>query len=187
MHLAIAAAALMWATAHAGVTERAEFDYKRGILEYSFIALVEGSSNIVRAIITDYDRLHRLNEHIVESRVVERFDTHRLRRRLLMNYCILFYCVDLDFVEDIEETPATITMTVVSEAGNFEGGVASWRIEAVDETHTRVFMNAKQTPRFWIPPLIGPALLKRVFVKEVHKTRINLERIVKTMALEAAP
>ena len=182
MRLAIVALTLLWATALAGVTERAEFDYSRGTLDYSFIALIEGSSNAVRAIITDYDRLYRLNKHIVESRVVERYGPHRLKRRLLMNYCFLLYCVDLDFVEDVEETQETITTTIVPEEGNFEDGVATWRIESVDENHTRVIMSAKQTPGFWILPLIGPMILKRVFIKEVRDTSVNLERIVKTTA-----
>ena len=182
MRLAIGALALLWATALAGVTERAEFDYSRGTLTYSFVALIEGSSKAVRAIITDYDRLIRLNEHIVESRVVERYGPHRLKRRLLMNYCILFYCIDLDFVEDVEETQATITTTIIPDEGNFDDGVATWRIESVDEAHTRVIMNAKQTPDFWIPPLIGPMILKRVFINEVRDTSVNLERIVKTAA-----
>lgn len=182
MRLAIVAWSLLWATALAGVTERAEFDYHRGRLDYSFTALIKGSSHAVRAIITDYDRLYRLNEHIVESRVVERYGPHTLKRRLLMKYCILAYCIDLDFVEDVEETSETITTIIVPEEGNFEAGVVVWRIEPVDETHTRVTMSAKQTPGFWIPPLIGAMILKHVFVKEVRETGINLERIVKSAA-----
>ena len=172
----------MSVTAFAGVTERAEINYKRGTFNLTFIALIEGSSDAVRAIVTDYERMHQLNKHITESRVIERYGPNTLKRALVMKYCILIFCFDMDFVENVEETPDTVTTTIIPEESTFKDGIAVWRIESVDATHTRMSVIATNTPRFWIPPLIGPMILKRAFLKEARATGANLERIAKTTA-----
>ena len=51
-----------------------------------------------------------------------------------------------------------------------------WRLEPLDETTTRISVEANQTPDFWIPPVIGPLVFKRAFVREVRETGRNIER-----------
>ena len=86
------------------------------------------------------------------------------------------------FVETVEETAGTVTATIVPEESTFKKGFVEWRIVLVSESHTRLEVRAKQAPDFWIPPLIGPAILKRLFLQEVRDTVTNLERVVKATA-----
>ena len=80
------------------------------------------------------------------------------------------------------EAPGHIVTTVVPGESNFADGRAEWLIEAVDDSHTRISVNARQTPTFWIPPVIGPMLLRHVFLREVQETRSNIERIAQSAA-----
>lgn len=163
--------------AAAGTTERAEIRFEGRTYSYTFTALLDGSSEAVRAVVTDYDRLGRINDDIIESRVLERYGPGHLKRVLRMKHCLLVFCFDFDFVETVEETGERIATTIVPQESNFEDGVAEWRIEPVGERATRITVHATQTPGFWIPPVIGPFLLKRVFIKEINETCVNIERL----------
>jgi len=182
MRLTAAALVLLSATATAVETERAEIEFDRGTYSYTFIFVIDGATDAVRAVVTDYDRLHRINSHIVESRVIEHYDAHSLKRLLRLRRCILLFCFDLNFVETVEETPEKIVTTIVPEESTFEDGVAEWRIETVEGMRTRMSVSARQTPTFWIPPVIGPFILKRVMLKEVRETCANIERIIQSEA-----
>lgn len=94
-----------------------------------------------------------------------------------LNHCVLVFCFDLYFVENVEELgDGTITTTVIPAESNFRAGYSTWRIDAISATVTRISVEAEQQPDFWIPPLIGPLVFKRAFMKEVRETGIKIER-----------
>lgn len=162
----------------AAVTERAEISFEGHTYQYTFIARLKGDAEAVRAIVTDYDHMKRINDDIVESRVLHRYDNGDLKRLLRLRHCILLLCFDMDFVERVHESGGHITTTMVPEESTFSDGTANWQIEGLADGYTRVSVSARQTPRFWIPPVLGPIVLKRVFMKEVAETCANIERIV---------
>lgn len=172
--------ALLFLTAAVGAseTERAEIRFSGNTYEYTFIALLTGSSAAVRAVVTDYDNLRRINDGIIESRVLERYDNGDLKRVLRLKHCILVVCFDMNFVENVHESPGRIVTTVIPTESNFADGTAEWLIEAVDAAHTRISVSARQSPTFWIPPVIGPLMIRHVFLREVKETCANIERIV---------
>ncbi len=159
-------------------TERAEISFQGRTYQYTFIARVKGSAQEVHAVVTDFDNMKRINDDIVESRVLHRYDNGELKRLLKLRHCILVFCFDMDFVERVREAPGHVTTTMVPEESTFLDGTASWQIEALDAAHTRISVSARQTPRFWIPPVLGPLILKKVFMSEVAETCANIERIV---------
>ena len=132
----------------------------------------------MHAVVTDFEHMKRVNDDIVESRVLTRYENGELKRLLKLRHCILLFCFDMDFVERVRESPGHITTTIVPEESTFVDGTANWQIEALDDGHTRISVSARQTPRFWIPPVLGPIVLKRVFMSEVAETCANIERIV---------
>lgn len=162
----------------AAVTERAEISFEGRTYQYTFIARLKGDVDAVRAIVTDFDNMKRINDDIVESRVLHRYDDGDLKRLLKLRHCILLFCFDMDFVERVHASAGHITTTMVPEESTFSDGTANWQIEALADGYTRVSVSARQTPRFWIPPVLGPIVLKRVFMKEVAETCANIERIV---------
>ncbi len=174
-------------SAQASQTERAELTFSGDTYSYTFIALIKGNAEAVRLIVTDYDHLQRLNDDVVESRVLERYGPGELKRVLRLKQCILLICFDINFVEHVSETGNRIITTIVPAESTFSEGSAAWLIEAVDDTHTRITVNAIQTPEFWIPPVLGPLVLKRVFLREVAETCRNIERIVQAQPAHHEP
>ncbi len=162
----------------AAETERAEISFEGRTYQYIFIARMKGDINAVHAVVTDYDHMQRINDDIVESRVLARYDNGELKRLLRLRHCILVFCFDMDFVERVRESPGHIITIVVPEESTFLDGTANWQLQALDGGYTRISVSARQTPRFWIPPVLGPMILKRVFMQEVAETCANIERIV---------
>lgn len=162
----------------AAVTERAEISFEGHTYQYTFIARLKGDVEEVRAVVTDFDHMQRINDDIVESRVLHRYEDGDLKRLLRLRHCIVLFCFDMDFVERVHEAAGHITTTIVPEESTFSDGTANWQIEALADGYTRVSVSARQTPRFWIPPVLGPLVLKRVFMTEVAETCANIERIV---------
>ena len=158
-------------------TERAEISFQGRTYQYTFVARLKANAQDVHAVVTDFDHMKRVNDDIVESRVLHRYDDGELKRLLKLRHCILVFCFDMDFVERVHESPGHLTTTMVPEESTFLDGTASWQIEALDDGHTRISVSARQTPRFWIPPVLGPMILKRVFMSEVAETCANIERI----------
>ena len=139
---------------------------------------MKGDIDAVHAVVTDYDRMQRINDDIVASRVLARYDNGELKRLLKLRHCILMFCFDMDFVERVRESAGHITTTIVPEESTFFDGTAHWQLETLPGGYTRVSVSARQSPRFWIPPLLGPIILKRVFMREVAETCATIERIV---------
>lgn len=168
--------------ARAAELERADISFRDRTWHYVFATVLDGPLDAVRTVITDYDRLDRINDDVVASRVLERHGDGRLRRLLALKPCVLLFCFELSFVEDVEETPHGVVTRVVPGAGSFVDGIASWRLEDLGG-RTRVTVEARQTPDFWIPPVLGPLLLARVFRHEIAETCARIE----TLARHATP
>jgi hypothetical protein len=159
-------------------TEKAEISFRGNTYSYTFSTVVIGTDTAVRALVTDYDHLDRINDNITESRVIERYSPDSLKRLLRLKRCILMFCFKLRFVEHVTETAAAIKTTIIPAESTFHDGTAEWLIEPLEAGRTRMILRATQTPKLWIPPLIGPLVLKRVFVQEVHDTCTNIERLL---------
>lgn len=172
----LAAACALGAAAGAAEVERADLHFANGAYRYLFSATLAAEEKAVRAVVADFDRLGRLNDDIITSRVIARYSDTQLKRQLLLKHCLLVFCFNLDFVELVEILPnGDIETRIVPEESSFHRGTSVWRIAAVDSTHTRVTLEADQAPRFFIPPIIGPLVIKGSFLREVNETLQKLE------------
>jgi hypothetical protein len=70
-----------------------------------------------------------------------------------------------------------IVTTVVPGEGNFRRGATVWRIEALSARTSRITMEADQEPDFFVPPVIGPFIMKRKFQREVTETTRRIEEV----------
>jgi len=165
--------------------KQAEIKFTGRTYQYYFTLELQAPIKAVRDIVTDYDNLARINDDIVQSEILERYGERKLKRRMWLNHCVLVFCFDLYFVENVEELDdGTITTTVIADESNFRRGYSKWRIDSVSDAVTRISVEAEQEPDFWIPPIIGPILFKRAFTKEVRETGIKIEREAKRVKVE---
>lgn len=174
--LAVGALALSLST-EAAEFERAEIGFEGSTYHYTFIARLAAPAAQVRAVVTDFDGMGRINDNIREARVLARYDDGSLKRVLKLRQCVLLICFNMNFVERVRALPRGVEALMLPAESSFRDGTSAWTIEALDAAHARVTVTARQTPRFWIPPLLGPAILKRVFLEEVTESCANIERL----------
>ena len=151
-----------------------EFDYSDGTYTYEYSRQINGSSEKIFIILTDYEKYTKLNSNVQESRVISA-PGQQIRRLLKIRQCIFFFCFNLQMVEKVVQSKFFIESSIIRDESNFLSGLASWELVKISSNQTLVRLRASQTPAFWIPPFIGPTLIKSVLFKELEETFTNLE------------
>lgn len=129
----------------------------------------------VYAILADFNNLSRINDNVIKSTLLH---SHKRKHRLRLESraCVLFYCKQIVQVQDVEEfDDGYISMVIDPKLSDFKSGHILWHIQPI-EGGTRVTFSVDLVPDFWIPPLIGPWLLKGIMKEEGLETLMQLER-----------
>lgn len=116
----------------------------------------------VFALLRDFDHLNRLHSSVVDSTILSRQD-NQARVFVRMQGCILFFCRVVTQMLDFQYDPGGQYMvaTMDPEESDFKHGRMRWELQADDRETTRLRYQADLDPDFWIPPLIGPWIIKR--------------------------
>jgi hypothetical protein len=132
----------------------------------------------VRAILTDYEGLPRVNPGIKKVELLDSAGTGA-RMRVTSGVCMLLICLDYTWVQNVTTSPAGDVVAVVDGTeGDFREGRARWRFRA-DAARTRLVFDGYVVPSFWFPPLLGPWLIKRKLLEEALETAVGVERLAK--------
>ncbi|GMQ89123.1 MAG: hypothetical protein BMS9Abin09_0577 [Gammaproteobacteria bacterium] len=168
------------ATAFGGEVYVAAVSHQSGSYLIEVDTLVQMDEPQVRSLLTDYNNLGRVNPAIEISEVLLTRGPGDYRVRTVTEACIWFYCMRVHQVQDvIESQDGTVTALVVPEQSDFRYGYA--RLNLWQEAEgTRILIRSEVEPDFWIPPLIGPWLIKRKLLSETLETVDNLEQLAKT-------
>lgn len=79
--------------------------------------------------------------------------------------CLLVFCRSMSRVERLEVVSnGFIRSTVVPERSDFKYAKSEWTLEPENDG-TRLTYRMSMEPDFWIPPIIGPAYLRRVLMR----------------------
>lgn len=175
---------LLWSALASGSTlESTAFDFAGAQYHYRFSARLAAPTPAVRAVVNDVDQLAQTNDSIRLSRVLSTNPDGSWVRQLRLRQCVLVFCFDIDFVERVEEAPnGDLRTSVLPGRGNFRQGETVWQITPLADGGTRMVMESRQEPDFWIPPVIGPLIMKRTFTREVEETIVNIERLARAHA-----
>lgn len=154
------------------VVERSDARY-RVVIDARFDAPVER----VRGLLTDFPHLGRINDSIRHSEVLATLSPQRHRVRTEARVCVALLCKDIAQVQDVAVLPnGDLEATVRPADSDFRYGAAYWEFRAQGAaTHMR--FRSEIEPAFWVPPLIGPWLIRRALHAEATKTIANLERL----------
>jgi hypothetical protein len=143
-------------------------------------ALVDVPEASARKLLTDYNNLGRINPSIEVSEITATRRAGDYRVRTITEACVWYFCKRIHQVQDvIEGNDGSITATVIPEQSDFRHGYA--RVNLWQETGgTRILIRSEVEPDFWIPPLIGPWLIKKKLRSEAVETVANLERVARS-------
>lgn len=160
----LAAALLLAPAIVAGAAEIRSLDLVKEDKVYRLLARVhvEAPQQAVFEVLNDYEGFPRLSSVFREGGIVEPIENGRGVVYIHMNACILFYCRDMELVEWLEVEPfERMVVTVDPERSDLEFGRGTWLL-ASDEQGTLLDYEVEMKPRFWIPPVLGPLVIKAV-------------------------
>lgn len=175
----LVAALLLALPALAGAAEFRTLDFFKDGDRYRVESDVylEAPPDGVYRVLTDYEGFPRLSSIFEEGRVIEPLDDGRGLVFLHMKGCVLFFCRDVRLVERLELTPETrIEMFVDPARSDLEYGWARWDI-GPHGSGALVRYEMEMVPQFWIPPVIGPLIIKAVLRSRGQRAAQRLEAI----------
>ena len=124
-------------------------------------SFIHAPVEFVYDVLTDYEQFGRVSKIFEESRFLDPEPDGTPLAYTKARGCIIFFCTTVERVERLELTPPSeIIATVIPERSNVQYGRAHWQLEP-EGNGTRLLYNLEMEPGFWVPPVIGPWLIKR--------------------------
>ena len=115
----------------------------------------------VYRVLTDYDSFVRLTSAFVETYDVPPDEQGRPRFYTRMEGCMLLYCKSLERAGYLLLEPQSeIVAVAVPDKSDFKYCRERWRLVA-ESGGTRMLYEFEMEPDFWVPPVIGPWIIKR--------------------------
>ena len=131
-----------------------------------------------------WDNSTKFSSAIVESRDVEPDEQGRPQFYVRNKGCVLFFCTSFERSGYVEaEHNAVIYAFVNPETSDFHFSNESWKF-LERNGGTVVIYDLKMSPKFWIPPGIGPYLIKRKLRKNGSSAIDRIEIIAQAVDLE---
>jgi len=159
--------------------EELKVDYKKGTFFVTMVFTVSTSIEHVRSVLADYKNLSDLDPSIIEIQILEPPDEKTSRVKTLLDYCVLFFCKRVVRTEDVIEVEnGDFVAKIVPELSNIKSGVSIWSFETKEEK-IKISFSSRIEPAFWIPPLIGPPVLKADLERHLRLTARKLEELAK--------
>ena len=137
---------------------------------------IEAEPETVYAILTDFNNLTLVNKAIKQSKLLK---SEGKRHMILIEAegCVWYFCKTVRQVQWVTENGnGYISAVTLPEKSNLEYGRVLWHIRQEDE-YTVISYHTDIVPAFFVPPLIGPYLMKKRMLVEAEKTIQNIEQL----------
>ncbi len=122
--------------------------------------------------ITDYTDIKRLNPAVKRATVIRHEGLTLLRMHITS--CVLFICFPVTQTEAMTTRGHQwVRGVIIPQLSSFRSGYSQWHLRAV-AGGTEARFRATLTPSFYIPPLIGPWMIRRKLRDEMKKTAAHL-------------
>jgi hypothetical protein len=173
----LATGLLASSSAYAADIRRLEATHDDDRYKLTFEVVLNAERDKVWNIMTDYDHLTRVSKIIVESRILKKEDENRHRVGVTLHACVMIFCKTMNKVVDILARPRDdIMVTGVPALSDFSYSVEHWQVSA-EGANTRLHYTAEMVPDFFVPPLIGPWMVKYFLKREITVTAIQVEAL----------
>lgn len=158
-----------------------------------FDVLINADTNVVRHLMMDIHSWPRWSELVTGVKVLERQASNRFLVAVDFYSCAFVFCRSLKRIETVtideagniiaEATPRTGGSTEDDEPANHDFRYARehWQVSP-EGAKTRVRYDAVLEPDFFIPPLIGPAIMKSTIRRELLDSVRSLEHLAGSAA-----
>lgn len=117
-------------------------------------------------VLTDFDDYERISSAFVEAYDVAPDEQGRPRFYTRMEGCMLFFCRSLERFGYLMLQPREEIVAVTEPArSDFRYCRERWRFEP-DGEGTLLYYDFEMEPDFWVPPVIGPWIIKRTLTHD---------------------
>jgi len=150
-----------------------------------FVVLIDGRAERLRRIVTDYTRLHELSPAVVSSRLLSGRGGGDARIEVVLRPCVLIvFCKTITKVSDsyVEADASRVRYVSVPGLSDFREGretISMIQVSADGGPRVRFRYNAVLIPGFYVPPLVGPWLIRRAIIKDLETTSRRVERLLR--------
>ena len=122
---------------------------------------LEADREAIYRVLTDYDQFLKFSSTFVEARNVDPDEEGRPRFYTRMEGCVLLFCKSYIRSGHLELTPVSDIVAIVDpELSNFRFAHERWQLSD-DGEGTLLIYTFEMEPDFWIPPVVGPFVVKR--------------------------
>ena len=183
MRAALLAAILCMVCGLAGAAEmrsvEVEYENKRYTMQSE--AWFDAPIEQVFAVFSDWDLSTQFSSAIVESRDVEPDASGRPQYYVRNRGCVLFFCLTFERYGHVEREPVSILRAFADpESSDFVLCDETWTF-AEEDGGTTVVYDLLMRPKFWVPPGIGPYVIKRKLKKDGGDAIDRIEAIAQRM------
>ena len=174
----IALAALCWSgialpDSESGAQARVSIEGKIYRLHSEVIVALSPAQ--VRAVLTQYTMLPRVNSGISAVHELKPAADGALRLRVETSACVLKFCRLYRWVQAVHDLrDGSIRADIEPQDSDFRRGITRYRFEPHGDC-THLLFDAELEPKFWIPPLLGPWLMERKLITEAVETARSVE------------
>jgi hypothetical protein len=138
---------------------KVEIENKRYYMQTE--ARFNASAEELYRVLTDYELFRKFTSAIVESNNVEADDQGRPGFFTRMEGCLLFWCQSFVRNGYLLLTPHENVVAITDpETSDFKFSEEHWELKE-DGDGTRMIYRFEMEPAFWVPPLVGPYVIKR--------------------------
>lgn len=121
----------------------------------------DASAEQMYGVFSDWDLSTKFSSIVVESRNLEADDLGRPGFYSRIRACVWIFCKSFERYGVVEIEPQQLIVAIADpERSDFYVSTERWEIIAEDEG-TLVIYDLEMKPKFFIPPFIGPAMMKR--------------------------
>lgn len=140
------------------------------------VAQLDTTAEQAWQVLSKLDSLAVLNDAIESLSVEESPHPDAVGRVVSqIRLCAMFFCRTLNQTQDMYIQGQQLSAVVVPTLSDFKFGKGDWEISDRGGNALLTF-SAELEPDFWIPPLIGPWVIRRKLAQEAQVTMINLEK-----------
>ena len=161
-----------------------QVDHDDGIYTMSSEVWFDASVEQVFEIFRSWDHSTKFSSAIVESRDLPPDDQGRPQYYVRNQGCVLFFCTSFErqgFVES--EVNSYINAYGDPEVSDFSLMNEVWQFKTRDGG-TLVTYDLEMSPKFWVPPVIGPYFIKRKFKNNGDRAINRIEVLAQGVTVE---
>jgi len=177
----IAGVLLVAAVASTATLESIDVNHSGKTYSLHAETLMDASPEAISAVLLDFDRFGRISSVYKEYGYLDPLPDGTPVVFTRMEGCLLFYCKSMTRVERLEAaSPEHIRTVALPERSDFKSSVSEWTLER-EASGTRMTYTLQMEPDFFIPPLIGPVILKRTLKRGGGDAIDRIERLAQAV------